>query len=181
MSSLIAPPVLLVDGYNIIGAWSQLKSLREQNLETARDCLVEVLINYSASRGYETEIVFDAHFQTTPKFRETPTHYLSVCYTAYGETADTYIEKFCANNSRQGKMVQQRLVVATSDRAQQLTVSGYGAEWLSARQLELDVNSAKRKTRSKQRSRQKSQGRFLFNSLDPKAQKQLSKLRQGLP
>mgnify|MGYP006281651971 CR=1 FL=1 len=179
MSSSTAPPVLLVDGYNIIGAWSELKSLRDRDLEAARDQLINILINYTASKGYQTQVVFDAHFQTTPKFYETPTQYLSVYYTAYGETADTYIEKCCASNSRQGKVVRQRLIVATSDRAQQLTVSGYGAEWRSARQLENDVNFAKRKTRRKQRSRQKSQGRFLVNALDPKAQKQLSKLRHG--
>lgn len=177
--SSIAPPVLLVDGYNIIGAWSELKSLRDRDLESARDRLVNILINHTASKGYQTQVVFDAHLQATPKFRETPTNYLSVYYTGYGETADTYIEKFCATNSRQGKFVKQRLIVATSDRAQQLTVSGYGAEWLSAKQLANDVTGTKRQTRNKQRSRQKSQGRFLFNALDPKAQKQLSKLRHG--
>ncbi|PSO49341.1 MAG: RNA-binding protein [Cyanobacteria bacterium SW_9_44_58] len=179
MSFSYAPLILLVDGYNIIGAWHELKSLRDRDLEAARDRLVDTLINYSASKGYQTQIVFDAHLQASPKFHEAPTDYLSVYYTAYGETADTYIEKCCAHNFRKGKQLQQRLIVATSDRAQQLTVSGYGAEWRSARQLENDVNFAKRKTRSKQRSRQKSQGRFLVNALDPKAQKQLSKLRRG--
>ena len=124
--------------------------------------------------------MFDAHFQSTPKFRETPTTNVSVYYTAYGETADTYIEKFCASNSRQGRVIQQRVIVATSDRAQQLTVSGYGAEWLSAQQLAHDVMGAKRKIKNKQRSRAQPQGRFLMNALDPKAQKQLSKLRHGL-
>jgi len=179
MSFPTASPVLLVDGYNIIGAWSELKSLRDRDLEAARDRLVDTLINYTASKGYHTQVVFDAHFQSTPKFRETLTAYLSVYYTAYKETADTYIEKFCATNSRQGRVAQQRLIVATSDRAQQLTVSGYGAEWLSAQQLANDVTWARRKTKTKQRSRQKSQGRFLVNALDPKAQKQLSKLRHG--
>ncbi|MDR9404976.1 MAG: NYN domain-containing protein [Halothece sp. Uz-M2-17] len=176
----IAPPVLLVDGYNIIGAWSELKSLRDRDLEAARDRLVDTLINYTASKGYQTQVVFDAHFQSTPKFRETPTTNVSVYYTAYGETADTYIEKFCASNSRQGRVIQQRVIVATSDRAQQLTVSGYGAEWLSAQQLAHDVMGAKRKIKNKQRSRAQPQGRFLMNALDPKAQKQLSKLRHGL-
>ena len=46
----IAPPVLLVDGYNIIGAWSELKSLRDRDLEAARDRLVDTLINYTASK-----------------------------------------------------------------------------------------------------------------------------------
>ena len=175
-SSSSTPQVLLVDGYNIIGAWPELKSLRDRDLEAAHDQLVNVLLNYTASQGYETQVVFDAHFQATPKFRDVRTTYLSVYYTAYGETADTYIEKFCANNSRQGKMIQQRLIVATSDRAQQLTVSGYGAQWRSAQQLANDVRWAKRKTNTRTKKRQKNQGRFLGNSIDPKAQKQLSKL-----
>ena len=187
MSSSTTSPVLLVDGYNIIGAWSELKSLRDRDLEAARHQLVEILINYTASQGYETKVVFDAHLQATPKLRETPTKYLSVYYTAYGETADTFIEKFCANNFRRGRIAAQRLIVATSDRAQQLTVSGYGAQWRSAQQLENDLQLAKRhtkrhtknKARSNQRSNQRRQGRFLFNTLDAKAQEQLSKLRHG--
>lgn len=194
MSFTTTSPVLLVDGYNIIGAWPELKSLRDRDLEAARHQLVEVLINYTASQGYEAKVVFDAHLQATPKLCETPTKHLSVYYTAYGETADTFIEKFCAHNFRRGRIAGQRLIVATSDRAQQLTVSGYGAEWRSAQQLENDLRLAKHhtkrhsknKTRSNRRfgepsgqSRNRQQGRFLFNSLDAKAQEQLSKLRQG--
>lgn len=179
--SSIAPLMLLVDGYNIIGAWSELKALRDRDLEAARDRLVDILINYTASQGYDSQVVFDAHFQATPKFREARTNHLSVYYTGYGETADTYIEKYCASNSRQGRMLQQRLIVATSDRAQQLTVSGYGAQWRSAQQLAHDVHFAqqKTKTKTKPRSRRQSQGRFLVNALDPKARKQLSELRHG--
>jgi len=179
MSCSLTSPILLVDGYNIIGAWSELKSLRDRDdLESARDQLIHVLMNYTAAKGYRTQIVFDAHFQTRPKYREQITKYLSVYYTAYGETADTFIEKFCASNARQVGVTSKRLIVATSDRAQQLTVSGYGAEWRSAQQLANDIACAKRKTKTKQRSRSKPQGR-LFHTLDPKAQKKLAQLRQG--
>ena len=52
---------LLVDGYNVIGAWSELKQARDcEGLETARWQLVETLTNYSAFQGYATEVVFDA-------------------------------------------------------------------------------------------------------------------------
>ena len=108
---------------------------------------------------------------------------MTVHYTAFAETADTYIEKFCAVFSR--KKYQQestRLIVATSDRAQQLTVVGYGAEWRSAQMLAREVDQAahqiKRKT--KKQTKKKPSGRFLFNALDPAAQKRLRKLQRGI-
>lgn len=180
MSSASSRPFLLVDGYNIIGAWSELKILRNDNdLETARLHLVEALIDYSASQGFKTEVVFDAQYQKTPEYREPQTNNLSVYYTAYAQTADTYIEKVCANHARQSDRRSSRLIVATSDRAQQLTVSGYGAQWRSAQQLARDVSAAKSRTRRATRPRRQAQGRFLFDSLDAEAQKRLSELRLG--
>jgi predicted RNA-binding protein with PIN domain len=176
--------ILLVDGYNIIGDWSDLKQSRDRHgLEAARYELVECLINYSAAVAYRTKVVFDAHYQDTPRSTETHTSALSVHYTAFAETADTYIEKFCATFAR--KKYQQestRLIVATSDRAQQLTVIGYGAEWLSAPMLEREVELAVQKTQSKTKKQTKSKapGRFLFNALDPAAQKRLKQMRQGM-
>jgi hypothetical protein len=70
--------------------------------------------------------------------------------------------------------------VATSDRAQQLTVMGYGAEWMSAKQLELDIDRMARSVRRNQRTPKRSQGRFLVRSLDPDAQERLDKLRFGI-
>ena len=176
--------ILLVDGYNIIGDWSDLKKSRDRHgLEAARFELVECLINYSASVAYRTKVVFDAHYQDTPRSVEKHTAAFSVHYTAFAETADTYIEKFCATFAR--KKYQQestRLIVATSDRAQQLTVVGYGAEWLSAPMLAREVETAVQKTKSRTKKQIKSKppGRFLFNALDPAAQKRLRQMRQGM-
>ena len=176
--------ILLVDGYNIIGDWPELKKSRDRHgLEAARYQLIESLINYSASVSYRTKIVFDAHYQDTPRSTQTYTKALSVHYTAFAETADTYIEKYCATFAR--KKYQQestRLIVATSDRAQQLTVIGYGAEWLSAPMLEREVGLAvqKTKTKTKKLTKSKSPGRFLLNALDPAAQQRLRQMRHGL-
>jgi len=184
MSSPSYQAILLVDGYNIIGDWSDLKKSRDRHgLEAARYELVECLINYSASVAYRTKVVFDAHYQDTPRSTETHTAALSVHYTAFAETADTYIEKFCATFQR--KKYQQestRLIVATSDRAQQLTVVGYGAEWLSAPMLEREVGLAvqKTKSRTKKQTKIKTPGRFLLNALDPSAQERLRQMRHGL-
>ena len=181
MSVSSSQALLLVDGYNIIGAWSHLKKNRDRyGLEAAREELIESLINYAAMAAYRTKVVFDAHYQNTPSCQEEYTPLVSVYYTAFAETADTYIEKFCAGfSNNKYKYNSKRLIVATSDRAQQLTVVGYGAEWLSAQRLEGEIEVATRKMRQKKRSRKKSSGRFLFDALDPVAQKQLQQWRQG--
>lgn len=173
--------VLLVDGYNVIGTWSDLKKTRDRDgLESARNELVESLINYSAFQGYKTQVVFDAHFRDTGVYCEALTNHLSVCYTDFGQTADTYIEKFCASFRFTLNFHTQRLIVATSDRAQQLTVVGYGAEWMSCQQLASDVELIASRMMRKQRPKQQSRGRFLVNSLDAKAQQRLAEWRKGI-
>jgi hypothetical protein len=181
MAAAAPQSLLLVDGYNIIGTWSFLQETRDRHgLEPARQALVEALINYTAHKGHETQIVFDSQYQRTPSSQEHYTPTLSVYYTAFAQTADTYIEKVCAAFSRQLSAPPSRLIVATSDRAQRLTVLGYGAEWMSAQRLASEVEQTKRDIRQKQRSRQQSQGRFLVNSLDAEAQKLFARWRQGL-
>lgn len=174
---------LLVDGYNVIGAWSELKHMRDcEGLETARWQLIETLTNYSAFQGYATEVVFDAYYQDSSSRRESVTDHLSIYYTDFNQTADTYIEKVCALFRQDLRKYSQRLIVATSDRAQQLTVVGYGAEWMSSQQLALEVESVTHRVRRKQRAntRKKSSGRFLASSLDPVAQQRLAQLRMGI-
>ena len=173
--------LLLVDGYNIIGAWSSLKQNRDRyGLEAAREELIESLINYAAMVTYQTKVVFDAHYQNTPSHSQDYTPLVSAYYTSFAETADTYIEKFCAAFKRnQQEHNKSRIIVATSDRVQQLTVAGYGAEWLSAQRLARDIEIATRKMRQKKRPQKRSSGRFLLNSLDPIAQQRLQQWRQG--
>ena len=87
-----------MDGYNIIGAWPCLKKTRDHaGLEAARGELIEAMTSYSAFQGYETQIVFDAQYQNTSSNKEIITELLSVYYTDFGQTADTYIEKACAS------------------------------------------------------------------------------------
>lgn len=177
-----APAVLFVDGYNIIGAWSCLKKTRDSaGLEAARWELVEAMIGYSAFQGYETQIVFDAQYQNTSGNKETITEMLSVYYTEFGQTADTYIEKACASMRPQITHSRiSRVIVATSDRAQQLVVQGYGAEWLSAQQLCGAVETTVCQVRQKYQQRKQSKSRFLASSIDAKARERLAELRMGL-
>lgn len=181
MSRSLSPAVLLVDGYNIIGAWSCLKKTRDTaGLEAARWELVEALTSYSAFENYRTKIVFDAHYQNTSSHHEIITGNVSVHYTEFEQTADTYIEKACASFRHEiGKSFISRIIVATSDRAQQLTIQGYGAEWLSAQQLCYQVKDSVCRIRKKSQPRKQSKGRFLANSIDPKSRQRLAELRMG--
>jgi uncharacterized protein len=191
--------VLLVDGYNVIGAWTELhasdkqtKGQRQKNgnplqsgsredLEAARSKLVEELINYSAYEDYETKVVFDAYSRDAPAYCEIITPNLSIHYTDFLETADTFIEKFCAAFRHDLQYSASRLIVATSDRAQQLTAIGFGAEWISSLQLISEVDFSAKRSKRRHRPQKQSSSRFLFNSLDSKAQARLSALRHGLP
>ncbi len=173
--------VLLVDGYNVVGAWPSLQKTRNRHgLEAARGKLIEALVNYSAFEGLDTQIVFDAQYQATGSNCEVITSNLSVHFTEFGQTADTYIEIFCASFRRNLSLPLKRLIVATSDRAQRLMVVGYGAECMSAQQLVYDVESKARRLISQNCAKKQSSGRFLVNSLDAKAQQRLAELRKGL-
>jgi uncharacterized protein len=182
--------ILLVDGYNVIGAWKDLYPNEEtplqktngEELEVVRNKLIEQLINFSSFEGYFTTVVFDAHNRDTPAVTEILTPNVSIYYTEYKETADTYIEKFCAAHRTDARL-KTRVLVATSDRAQQLTVGGFGAEWLSALQLVNNIESSSRKSRDaafgkKKHKKGAGTGR-LFNSLDAESQAVLSAMVHG--
>lgn len=181
MSRPLPQAILLVDGYNIVGAWPCLKKTRDRaGLEAARGQLIENMINYSAFQGFETQIVFDAQYQNTCSNQEAINQNLCVHYTDFGQTADTYIEKACASFRPYLKQSHLcRLIVATSDRTQQLMVLGYGAEWMSAMQLYYAVESTVR-ARRQYKPRKQSSSRFLANSIDAKSRQRLAELRMGL-
>ncbi|ELR99060.1 NYN domain-containing protein [Gloeocapsa sp. PCC 73106] len=182
MSVSSAQALLLVDGYNIIGAWEKLQKIRDRDgLEFARRDLISLVIDYTAYQGFKTEIVFDSHFQKTPNQKEEYSPTVSVHYTAFAQTADTYIERVCAAFSRSHQSVARRLIVATSDRAQRLTAIGYGAECFSAEKFQKEIESSASQIRRKNSRQSQTRGRFLVNHLDPKTQAALFEWRQGKP
>ena len=129
-------PFLVVDGYNCIFAWSELKSLAADNLDSARDKLIDLLSNYQGYKGCELMIVFDAY---RVKGRGHMMHYpvdLQVVYTAENETADQYIERFTAKNNK-----KYDISVATSDRLEQNIIWGHNCHRISSRELELMVRN----------------------------------------
>lgn len=153
MKPSILKPLLFVDGYNIIGAWPQLSQLRDAgSLEVARDRLIEDLTNYSAYQGFRTRIVFDAYMQKRRGSQESITDDVIIHYTTFGQTADSCIERWCADLQRDVRYFGLRLVVATSDQAQRHTVTGYGAEWMSAYRLASELEQAVQQGRQQYRA-----------------------------
>lgn len=178
MTASVYLALLLVDGYNMIGAWPELKTLeQEAGLESARERLIELLINYAAQHDFRTQIVFDAYARREPATETQHTAHLSTYFTGFGQTADAYIERMCAQFRQ--RTIAPRLIVATSDRAQQQTAMGYGAERISAPQLQRNVQQANRQQRRYHRPQQQSRGRFLFSALDPQSQQRLTQWRHG--
>ena len=131
--------LLIVDGYNVINDWPELIAAKD-NLEYARDKLVDILGEYGAYKGFRTIIVFDAHLTTGKGVSVSKSGDLEVIYTKEGETADSYIEKMVYYLARQGG----RIYVVTSDWAEQMFVLGAGAFRISARELRKNITDAKR-------------------------------------
>ncbi len=127
--------ILLVDGYNMIGAWKELRPLRDEHFEDARDRLVELMAEYKAVKGWRVIVVFDAHLVpgTEQLYLQ---HEVEVIYTRKNETADERIEKL--SNELKGRKIQ--IHVATSDMTEQNVVFGHGALRKSARELEIELD-----------------------------------------
>ncbi len=116
------PEFLLVDGYNIIFAWDELKELAKINIDSARDRLIDIMCNYQGYTQCELILVFDAYKVRHNAGRVEKTHGISVVYTREAETADMYIEK--VTHRMAGK---RRIRVATSDNLEQMIIFGHGA------------------------------------------------------
>ena len=123
-------PILLVDGYNIIYAWKELRELAETDMNSARTYLAETLSNYQGYRKMPVILVFDAYRMSGAA--EHTEHYHDVCivYTREAETADRYIEKAAHLMAS-----EYDITVATSDGTEQVIIWGAGAKRMSAREL----------------------------------------------
>ncbi len=125
---------LIVDGYNIVHAWDELKCLIEDNLEGARMKLLDVLSNYQAFVKCELIVVFDAYKVKGNLGEMFDYHNIHVVYTKEAETADSYIEKLTHKIAR-----DYHVTVATSDGLIQLITRGQNCVVMSARELKEQV------------------------------------------
>lgn len=133
---------LLVDGYNIIFAWEELKDLAKTNLDAARGRLMDILCDYQGFTKCHLILVFDAYKVKGNPGEVGKYHNIHVVYTKEAETADMYIEKATKEIAP-----NHRVRVATSDGLEQLIIMGHGAMRVSAAEFYREVMETKKKVR----------------------------------
>lgn len=165
---------LLVDGYNIIFAWEDLKELAAVNIDGARERLMDILCNYQGFKKSTLILVFDAYkVKGNPGSVETY-HNIHVVYTKEAETADQYIEKTVHEIGR-----KYRVTVATSDQLEQVIILGQGGQRMSARELLEDVIEVSHQIRETARQKRSSDKNYLFDHLDKETAARMERIRLG--
>ncbi|MFI3171055.1 MAG: translation factor GTPase family protein [Eubacteriales bacterium] len=141
---------LLVDGYNIVFAWEDLKELAQTNIEGARGKLLDILCNYQGYKKQKLIVVFDAYKVKGNLGSIQDYHNITVVFTKEAETADAYIEKTVHQMGR-----NYDVTVATSDALEQMIIMGQGAQRMSAQGLLEEIIEANREIRVEHLAQQK--------------------------
>ncbi|WP_019244360.1 MULTISPECIES: NYN domain-containing protein [Bacillus] len=136
--------ILIVDGYNIIGAWPELRVLKNRDLSAARDRLIEIMAEYKAYTGFHVIVVFDAYFVQGLE-RKYKNYKIDVIFTKENETADERIEKLAIELNN----IKTQVHVATSDFTEQWAIFGQGALRKSARDLLIDCQFIEKEVEKK--------------------------------
>ena len=135
---------LLVDGYNVIFSWDNLRELSKDNIDGARNTLINILCNYQGCKKCEVIVVFDA-YKVRGNVREVEkVNNISIVYTKEAETADMYIEKATHELAKANNKVR----VVTSDALEQVIILGNGALRVSAREFLSEVRQVEENIRN---------------------------------
>ena len=161
---------LLVDGYNIIYAWEDLKELSEENMDAARGKLMDLLCNYQALKKSELIVVFDAYRVKGHDTEVSDYQNIHVVFTKEAETADQYIEKFAHEHGK-----KYDVTVATSDGLEQIIIRGQGCRLLSARELREDMERESQQLREDYLSRQETQKNYLMDGISQEKRETIEK------
>ena len=153
---------LLVDGYNVIFAWEELKELAKVSIEAARDKLMDILCNYQAYKveGYALEI---------QKY-----HNIHVVYTKEAETADQYIEKVVHHIGR-----KYHVTVVTSDGVEQVITMGQGGTRISSRDFLEEIEYTRKLIEEDNEKQRVSDRNYLFDHADEEFVRKMEKIRLG--
>jgi len=165
---------LLVDGYNIIHAWEDLKELSKINIEAARNKLMDILCNYQGFKKCVLIVVFDAYKVDGYELEIQKYHNIHVVYTKQAETADMYIEKVVHEIGR-----QYNVRVATSDRVEQVVTLGQGGTLVSAREFLEEVEIVRQQIQEEVDNRREKGKNYLFDHMDKKLADDMEDIRLG--
>jgi predicted RNA-binding protein with PIN domain len=124
---------LIVDGYNLIFHWEELRAARAKNLAAARQLLIQMLTHYQDLTGRKVTLVFDG--RSVPMKSEKGGTGIQIIFSQSGESADAVIERLAARLQAHSNEAIRRTLIATNDLMEQSIVSGFGADTISAEGL----------------------------------------------
>ena len=166
-------PLLIVDGYNVIGVWGEAQK-NGWTIDESRDRLLHALEDYSGYSDEEVVLVFDGWQSDRRTTTEETRGNITVVYTRHGETADSYIERLAAQVPKYRSMR-----VATSDGLEQSQVLSTGAVRLTSRELLRELREARSRGLSGYRMDSGMQRHSLGGRLPEKTLSELEKLRRS--
>ena len=166
-------PLLLVDGYNVIGAWDVPKK-EHLSIDEARERLVHLVADYAGYSGEEVIVVFDGHYTDRTVRSHTVMHGVEVIFTKHAESADNFIEAQCAAAPK-----WRQVRVATSDSIEQTVTMGRGAVRISSREFLLQLTQIRSTGRVRMREEKVSRG-DIFSRLPPHQREIFERMRRGL-
>ena len=150
----VHPEYIIVDGYNVIFAWEEMRELAERNIDSAREALLEILENYQSYKKVGMVVVFDGYKVSGNVGSKLKYGDLEVVYTKEAETADRFIEKTAFEMGRKFD-----IKVVTSDRPVQMAALGDGAMRMSAREFFSEVANVSEEIRTKLNKQKTSKNR----------------------
>ena len=165
---------LLVDGYNIIFSWEELRELSEKDIGAARGKLADILSNYQGYRKCTLILVYDAYKVEGNPGEVMKYHNIYIVYTKEAETADQYIEKTVRRIAKDAAVT-----VATSDGLEQVIILGQGANRMSAPGLKEEIERTLAEVRGEHLGKKGSVGNYLFDYLDEETAEEMEKVRLG--
>ncbi|MFR6043875.1 MAG: NYN domain-containing protein [[Ruminococcus] lactaris] len=165
---------LLVDGYNIIFSWEELRELSEKDIGAACGKLADILSNYQGYRKCTLILVYDAYKVEGNPGEVMKYHNIYIVYTKEAETADQYIEKTVRRIAKDAAVT-----VATSDGLEQVIILGQGANRMSAPGLKEEIERTLAEVRGEHLGKKGSVGNYLFDYLDEETAEEMEKVRLG--
>ena len=165
---------LLVDGYNIIFSWEELRELSEKDIGAARGKLADILSNYQGYRKCTLILVYDVYKVEGNPGEVMKYDNIYIVYTKEAETADQYIEKTVRRIAKDAAVT-----VATSDGLEQVIILGQGANRMSAPGLKEEIERTLAEVRGEHLGKKGSVGNYLFDYLDEETAEEMEKVRLG--
>ncbi len=162
---------LLVDGYNIIFAWPELKELAQENMDNARSKLLDILCKYQGIRKNHIIAVFDAYRVERHQEEFLDYENIHLVYTREAQTADHYIERFAHDNQK-----KYDITVATSDNLQQIIIRGAGCAVMSVRELNEEIERANEKVMQTYQQKQTVNKNYLSEALSTETKSRIEEL-----